>query len=64
MFDLSKKEIDLSKAASKELGIRVIVYKDGNWMVDAIYQNQYKMGFGDTVDEAIKNFKERNDLET
>lgn len=63
-YGLSTKELVISDKASKELGLKVLVYKDGNWMCHAIFLRNDKIGFGDTPEEAIQDYRKNNDLET
>lgn len=62
-YGLSNKELKLSEIASKELGTKVLMYCDGQWICQA-FSFKYKLGFGNTPVEATHNFREENDLET
>jgi hypothetical protein len=62
-YGLSKKELDLSAIASKELGTKVLLFSDGQWICQA-FDFKYKLGFGSSPVHAVHSFKEENDLET
>jgi len=62
-YGLSNKELEISDAASKELGFKVLVYRDGQWMCHALFLIEDFIGFGDTPEEAIQDYRNNNDLE-
>lgn len=63
-YGLSNKELEISDAASKELGFKVLLYKDGSWMCHSLFLRNDKIGFGGTPEEAVQDYRKRNDLET
>lgn len=60
-YGLSNKELEISDAASKKLGFKVLVYKDGNWMCHAVFLKKDKIGFGETPEEAIQDYRKNNE---
>jgi len=56
--DLTKQEMELSAKATKELGYRAIVFRDGRWICQPVGDG--KIGYGVTPEDAIKDCKELN----
>ncbi len=57
-YGLTPSEWEISKAASAELGFRVLVFRDGGWICQPL--GELKLGFGGTAQEAIQDCKVAN----
>lgn len=62
--DLSEVEREHSRSATEQLGVAVLVYRDGGWLVEPVESSRYKTGTGSTPDAARRDFVTSNAQQT
>jgi hypothetical protein len=61
LHSLTTEEERISKEASKELGYKVIVFRDGGWICHGTTPSDYdEIGYGSSSKEAIANWRKLN----